>query len=455
MVRRLLQGILLLLLPWCVVVRAAEVPLTLVVATVNNGHMLELQTLSHEFENEHPGIKLRWVTLHEGELRKAVSSDIDTQLHQFDVVTVGMYEVPIWAARGQLLPLQPTPDYGAEDLIDSIRQGLSYKGKLYAAPFYGESSMLYYRKDLFAKAGLQMPAHPTWTEVAGFAQRLNNPADQVHGICLRGSPGWGENMTLVATMANTYGGQWFDMQWRPQLQSAAWREAVSMYVNLLRRYGPADATARGYNGNLELFNQGKCALWVDATVAAGFVTDPKNNPYASQVGFAPAPVAVTSKGARWLWSWALAIPEGIGKTRASAAQSFVLWATSRGYVRRVADHLGWGLVPAGTRKSTYAEAAFKRVAPWSAQELEAIRLADPNDATLEPSPYKGVQFAAIPSFAAIGDAFGQAVADAVSGRIGVDTALSRGQSIAQRYMAQQALAPSLSTPTAAESLPQR
>ena len=415
--------------------RAATAPATLVIATVNNAHMLALQTLSREFEKAHPDIRLRWITLPEADLRKAVSSDLQTQARQFDVVTIGMYEVPVFAKRGWLMPIRPPSDYDTGDLIRNVREGLSYRNELYAAPVYGESSMLYYRKDLFARAGLKMPAQPTWSEVATFAARLHDPARQVHGICLRGTPGWGGNMTLVATMVNTFGGQWFDMQWRPQLQSPAWRNAVSLYVDLLRRHGPADAIARGYNENLELFNAGRCALWVDATVAAGFVTDRRLNPRAEDIGFAPAPVAITSKGSHWLWAWALAVPTGGDERHSHAAQTFVAWATSREYIRLVAATRGWGLVPTGTRRSTYAEPGFQRAAPWASPELTAIRSANPRDATLPPSPYLGVQFAAIGEFAPIGDAVGQAIADAVSGRIDVDAALARSQSVAQRYMA--------------------
>lgn len=414
---------------------SATAPINLIIATVNNGHMLTLQTLSREFETAHPDVRLRWVTLPEVELRRAVNNDLQTQTRQFDVVTIGMYEAPVFAKRGWLMPIQPPPGYDRQDLIDNIREGLSYRGELYAAPFYGESSMLYYRKDLFAKAGLKMPARPTWSEVASFAARLHDPQRQVQGICLRGKPGWGENMTLVATMANAFGGQWFDMQWHPQLQTPAWREAVSLYVDLLRRHGPSDAVERGYNGNLDLFNNGRCALWVDATVAAGFISDRRLNPHAANVGFAPAPVAVTSKGANWLWAWAFAVPSSVDKGRADKAQAFAAWATSREYVRLVAATHGWGLVPAGARKSTYAQPEFQRAAPWAKHELEAIRSANPRDATLNPSPYLGVQFAAIPEYAPIGDAVGRAIADAVSGRTSTDSALARSQSIAQRFMA--------------------
>lgn len=407
---------------------------SLVIATVDNEHMLQLQSLSKVFEKAHPDIKIRWVTLKEHELRRFVSSDIATQAAQVDIVTIGMYEVGIWARRGWLKPIRPAADYGLDDLLDNIREGLSYQRTLYAAPLYGESSILMYRKDLLAKAGEHMPAKPTWQEVARLAGKLNDPTRGVHGICLRGSPGWGENITLVTTMVNAHGGQWFDMGWTPQLESQPWQDAVGLYVDLLRRYGPEDAASRGYNENLALFLQGKCALWVDASVAAGFVSDPKYSRWSGTVGFARAPSAVTAKGSHWLWAWALAIPSSVDAEREAAAQQFVHWATSRAYIELVAATNGWRLVPSGTRKSTYARAPFQRAAPWAAVELEAIRNANPRDATLPPSPYAGVQFAVIPEFRDIGDAVGGFIASAVNGQSTVAEALAKSQFMARRQM---------------------
>lgn len=406
----------------------------LVIATVDNGHMLELRRLSARFEAANPDVRIRWLTLKEHELRQFVSTDIATKAGQVDVMTIGMYEVPIWASRGWLKPIRPVGVYGITDLLDNVRAGLSYDGKLYAAPIYGESSMLMYRKDLVRKAGLTMPERPTWATIAAFAARLNDPRAGVHGICLRASPGWGENMTLVTTMANAYGGQWFDMRWTPQLDTPAWRQAVSLYVDLLRRYGPKDAASRGYNENLALFQAGKCAMWVDATVAAAFLTDTAQSRWAHEVGFAQAPSAVTRKGSHWLWAWALAISSAVDPVREAAALRFVSWATSRDYVKLVAAERGWRLVPSGTRISTYANPAFQRAAPWYPMELDAIRSANPDDATLHRSPYRGIQFPLIPGFRAIGDAVGGYIADAVAGRISVDEALAKSQFATRRLM---------------------
>lgn len=210
----------------------------LVIATVNNGHMIEMQKLTPRFEKAHPDITLKWVTLEEGVLRQRVTTDIATKGGQFDVMTVGIYEVPIWSKKGWLQPIATDAAYDAADLLPTIREGLSYEGKLYASPFYGEGSILMYRKDLADKAGFQMPDKPTWEQVREFASRVHDPKAGVYGICLRGKPGWGDNMALITTMANTFGGQWFDMQWRPQIDTPAWKKAVGFYVDLMKAYGP-------------------------------------------------------------------------------------------------------------------------------------------------------------------------------------------------------------------------
>ncbi len=406
----------------------------LVIATVENAQMLQMQQLTPVFEKAHPDIRVIWVTLPEGTLRRDVATDITTAGEQFDIVTIGLYETPLWARHGWLRPIRPDASYDTADLLAPIRAGLSYRGVMYAVPFYGESSILMYRTDLLRQAGLRMPAQPTWSQVADFAARLNDPRQGVYGICLRAKPGWGENMSLVTTMVNAFGGQWFDMQWQPQLLGGPWRQAVGLYVDLLRKYGPPDPTTRNYNGNLRLFEQGHCAMWVDASVAAGSISDPRLSKVAGEVGYAPAPVEVTAKGSHWLWAWALAIPSDVGAGQAAAARTFVEWATSRAYVRLVAQRFGWGLVPSGTRKSTYENPRFQAAAPWARRELQAIESADPRDATLPASPYTGVQIVEIPEFPRIGDLVGRQIGLAVRGRISVAQALAAAQAATQREM---------------------
>jgi sorbitol/mannitol transport system substrate-binding protein len=404
----------------------------LVIATVNNPHMIEMQKLTPFFEKANPGIKLKWVTLEEGTLRQRVTTDIATKGGQFDVMTIGAYETPIWSKKGWLKPIATDAAYDVDDLLPAIRSGLSMDGKLYAAPFYGESSMLMYRKDLADKVGFKMPDQPTWTQVKEFADKVNDPKAGVYGMCLRGKPGWGDNMAFLSTLVNTYGGQWFDMSWKPQIDSKPWHDAITFYVDLMKKDGPPGAAANSFNENLALFSEGKCAMWIDATIAAGTLSDPKQSKVADKVAFAQAPVAVTPKGANWLWSWNLAIPAS--STKDAAAQTFVKWATSKDYIQLVAKEAGWSSVPTGTRKSTYATPEFLKASKFAEAEKKAIDTANPNDSTLPKSPYTGVQYAAIPEFQAIGVAVGQQMSAALAGKVTVDQALKTSQLTAEREM---------------------
>ena len=404
----------------------------LVIATVNNGHMIEMQKLGKHFEQANPDIKLKWVTLEEGVLRQRVTTDIATKGGQFDVMTIGMYETPIWGKKGWLQEVKTDAAYDVDDLLPAMRNGLSVDGKLYAVPFYGESSMLMYRKDLADKAGITVKDKPTWGEIKELAAKIHDPAAGVYGICLRGKPGWGDNMAFLSTLVNTFGGQWFDMGWKPQVDSKPWHDAINFYVDLLKSYGPPGSASNSFNEILALYNEGKCGMWIDATIAASFISDPKQSKVADQVAFAQAPTMVTPKGANWLWAWSLAIPAGSKKV--DAANKFITWATSKDYINLVGKETGWGSVPTGTRKSTYENPDFLKAARFAAAEKAAIDSANPNDSTLPKSPYVGVQFAAIPEFQSIGIAVGQQMSAALAGKTTVEAALKAGQVAAEREM---------------------
>ena len=404
----------------------------LTIATVNNGHMIEMQKLTPEFEKANPDIKLNWVTLEEGVLRQRVTTDISTKGGQFDVMTIGMYEAPIWGKNGWLVPLEFDADYDVDDILPAMRGGLSYEGKLYAAPFYGESSMIMYRKDLLDKAGMTMPDNPSWGHIEDAAAAMTDKASGTYGICLRGKPGWGDNMAFMTTMANSFGAKWFNEDWTPDLDSPAWNHAVNFYVNLLTKYGPPGSEGNSFNEILALMNEGKCGMWIDATIAASFVTDPKQSKVADKMAFAQSPIAVTNRGANWLWAWSLAIPAGT--KQADDAKTFVKWATSKAYIELVASKNGWGSVPTGTRQSTYDNPDFKAAATFDEAELKAILSANPSNSTQDKTPYVGVQFAAIPEFQAIGIAVGQQITAALAGQTSVEEALANAQQAADREM---------------------
>ena len=409
----------------------AETKLT--IATVNNGDMIRMQGLTADFTAKNPDISLEWVTLEENVLRQRVTTDIATKGGQFDVLTIGTYEVPIWAKQGWLVPLDNLgADYDVDDLLPAMRAGLSHEGKLYAAPFYGESSMVMYRKDLFEKAGIAMPDAPTWDFVADAARKLTDQASETYGICLRGKAGWGENMAFLTATANSFGARWFDENWKPQFDQPEWKATLEFYVNLLKDAGPPGASSNGFNENLALFNAGKCGMWIDATVAASFVTNPKESTVHDKVGFALAPDNGLGKRGNWLWAWSLAIPAGSQKTE--AAEKFISWATSKGYTELVASKEGWANVPPGTRTSLYNNPDYQAAAAFAKMTLDSINSADPVNPTVKPVPYTGVQFVAIPEFQGIGTSVGQQFSAALAGSMSVDDALAAAQQLTEREM---------------------
>jgi sorbitol/mannitol transport system substrate-binding protein len=436
-----LVGVLLLALSGCAGAGAlgggGEGQQTITIAIVSNPQMQDAIQLSPQFEKDNPGIRLKFVSLSENEARAKITASVATGGGEFDAVMISNYETPQWAANGWLVDLDPlmarTPGYDENDFIPAVRQALSGPdGHMYATPFYGESSFLMYRKDLFQQAGITLPAQPTWQDVAAAAQRLDDPDQNMAGICLRGKPGWGEVMAPFDTVANTFGARWYDPQWNAQLTSPQFREAANFYVDLLRQYGQPGAATSGFSECGTRFSQGNAAMWYDATVASGIVENPDESLVAGKVGYAPAPV-VQKPDSGWLYTWSLAIPkttEEAGKL--DATWKFLAWMTSKEYGPTVGQQLGWSHVPPGARQSTYQIPQYIEESKAYAQPtLDAIGKADQTKPTLEPVPYTGVQFLAIPEFQDLGTRVSQQLSAAIAGQQTTDEALEQAQVYAE------------------------
>ena len=405
----------------------------LTIATVNNSDMIIMQKLSPTWE-EATGNTLNWVVLEENVLRQRVTTDIATDGGSFDIVTIGAYEAPIWGAQDWLQPLDDLgEDYDYDDIFEPVRNGLSSDGTLYAVPFYAESSFTFYRKDLFDAAGIELPeGQMTYDDFAEIVAKVHDPDGGVFGTCQRGKAGWGENMAFVGPLVNAFGGKWFDMDWNPTIDSPEWNAAITYYVDLMNNYGPPGATANGHNENRALFADGKCATWVDATSAAGYIFNPNESSVADKTDFFQAPKQVTDKGTGWFWAWALAVPASSKK--ADAAKDFLAWATSKEYIELVGESEGWVAAPPGTRQSTYDNPAYVEAAPFAETVENSILAANPADATKDPVPYTGVQFVAIPEFQGIGNYVGQQISAALAGQQTVEQALANSQQFATREM---------------------
>jgi sorbitol/mannitol transport system substrate-binding protein len=395
---------------------------TLTIAVVDNPDIALLKSLSSNFEQQNPDVKLTWVLLEEKVLRQRVLTDVSQNRGQFDVVYLSLYEAPLFAQRHWLKPLENIPaNYDLDDVFKSIRDGFSYNEELYALPFYGESSMLMYRKDLFAAKGLKMPEQPTYGDIKKFADALTDRDKGINGIILRGKPGWDENMMYIGTLINTFGGTWYDENWAPTSKTPEWKKAIAFYVDLMKADGPSGPSKYGYEENLSLFASGKAAMWIDSTSAGRPLCDETKSQVSKMVAFSKVPIAITPNGAHWLWSWGFAIPNAAKSPE--AAQKFVLWATSKEYIKMVAAGAGWASAPPGTRKSTYDNPDYRKATPFAGVVSTEIETADLKNPAIKPVKYTGIQFVAIPEFQSIGSVFGKNIADVLDGKLTVDQAL--------------------------------
>jgi len=406
---------------------------TITVAVTANPLMTTIEKLTPAgFEASHPKIKVHFVTYDENTERANVEKDVAAHGGQYDVVMIGPNDIASWAKNGWIDDLTSDAasdaSYDVKDLLPPIKDALSANGKLYAVPFYGESSFMMYNKPMFAAAGVTMPANPTWDQIAALADKLNKPG-KVAGICLRGLTGWGDNLASFNTVVNTFGGQWFDTNWNAKLNSPEFAKAANFYVNLVRKDGEPGAGNSSFNECLNSMQQGKSAMWYDATVAASTL-DAKPSPVAGKLGFAPAPVDKTASSG-WLWSWALA-QESASKNK-DAAWQFMDWATSKKYISYDASKNGWAAVPPGTRTSTYEnpsyQAAAKDFAALTLKQINSVNVKQPG---VDPQPVPGVQYVGIPEFEDFGQQVSAELTAAIEGQESVATFLSKSQQIAQK-----------------------
>ncbi|MFI2781081.1 ABC transporter substrate-binding protein [Streptomyces sp. ALB3] len=403
------------------------------VLMVNNPQMVELQKLTAKHFTAETGIKVHFTVLPENDVRDKISQDFSNQAGQYDVGTISNFEVPFFAKNDWLHPLDSyaaaDPAFDQDDILEPLRESLTAEGKLYAEPFYGESSFLMYRKDVFEAKGLTMPPHPTWTQVAGLAAKTDGAEPGMKGICLRGLPGWGELVAPLTTVVNTMGGTWFTKDWKPRLTSPEFRKATKFYVDLVREHGERGASQAGYAECLNNMTQGKTAMWYDATAGAGSL-EAAGSPVKGKIGYVPAPVERT-KSSGWLYTWAWGIQKASRK--ADDAWKFVSWASSKEYESLVGETSGWSDVPAGKRASTYDNPEYRKAAGAFADVTEqAISGADPRNPGTQPRPVPGIQFVGIPEFTDLGTRVAQEISAAIAGRQSVDKALATSQKLAEQ-----------------------
>ena len=371
--------------------------------------------------------------LPENDVRAKISQEFSSQAGQYDVATISNFEVPTFSKNKWIAPLDDyvnkDKDFNQADILKPMTESLSSNGKIYAEPFYGESSFLMYRKDVFDAKGLTMPEKPTWQQVSDLAAKVDNAQPGMRGICLRGLPGWGEVFAPLTTVVNTFGGTWFTKDWQAQVNSPEFTQATQFYVDLVRKHGEAGASQAGFTECLNNTEQSKVAMWYDATSAAGSL-EAADSPVKGKMAYVAAPVVKTDSSG-WLYTWAWGVQQA--SKNKDNAWKFISWASSKKYEELVGSKLSWAEVPAGKRASTYDNPQYQAEAKaFYAATKSSIESANPSNPGVQPRPAPGIQFVGIPEFVDLGTAVSQEVSSAIAGKTTVKEALDKGQGLAEK-----------------------
>ncbi|AGZ43346.1 extracellular solute-binding protein family 1 protein [Actinoplanes friuliensis DSM 7358] len=409
------------------------------VLMVNNPQMIDLQNLTADNFTKQTGINVNFTVLPENDVRDKISQEFSSQAGQYDIASLSNFEIPIYAKSKWIAPLDTyvaaDTAFNQADILPPMTKSLTADdNKLYGEPFYGESSFLMYRKDVLDAQGIQMPAKPTWQQVADIAAQVDGKQPGMAGICLRGQPGWGQIFAPLTTVVNTFGGTWFDADWNARVDAPEFKQATQFYVDLVRAHGEVGAPQAGFTECLNNLIQGNVAMWYDATSAAGSL-EAADSPVKGKMGYVAAPV-VKTQSSGWLYAWSWSIQQASKKK--DNAWKFISWASSKEYEELVGSQLGWSKVPAGKRASTYENQDYLKEASAFAEPTEqAISSADPRNPGVQPRPAIGIQFVDIPEFTDLGTQVSQYVSSAIAGQMSVDEALKRGQrladDVAERY----------------------
>ena len=411
---------------------------TINVLMVNNPQMIDLQKLTAANFTAQTGIKVNYTVLPENDMRAKASLEFKNQANQYDVATLSNFEIPIYAGNDWMADLtdytKKDASFNQGDIFPAFTSSLSVDGKIYGEPFYGESSFLMYRKDVFQTKGVTLKDNPTWDEVAAAAAKVDGAQPGMKGICLRGLPGWGQLGAPLTTVVNTFGGTWWDKDWNAKVNDQPFKDAVNFYVNLVKAHGEVSPDQAGFTECLNNMQQSKVAMWYDATSAAGSL-EAADSPVKGKVGYVQAPVKNT-KSSGWLYAWSWAM-ENASKNK-DAAWQFISWASSAGYEDTVGAQLGWARVPAGKRTSLYSNPEYNKAAgAFAPATLAALKAADPTNPGTQPRPTVGIQFVDIPEFTDFGDKVTATLSQVLAGNGSVDKWAEDAQSQAEAVGAAQ------------------
>ncbi len=278
------------------------------------------------------GIDVALEIVPEQDITAKILLEFSSKSGRYDVVETNIIYVPGFVSSGFIVPLDKSlakhADYfDKADFVPGYFNTNVVDGKTYGLPVYGEGTFLMYRKDLFQEYGLSEPK--SFDDIENAARTVSEKSKkQVAGITMRGRQGI-ENVYVWAAYLWGFGGSFLDAGGKSALATPEGIAALEAFTKVLKQYGPVGVANFGWEENRLLFQQGKAAMTLDATVNGAYNEDPAVSSVVGKVGYVPVPMKSASpKGG----SSSLAVHSfyvSADSQNQEAAAVFAAWATAK------------------------------------------------------------------------------------------------------------------------------
>ena len=303
------------------------------VAVIPASYFDNLGALLPQFEAL-TGVKVRVEKVPPGQIRQKAMLDLSSKTTTYATHAADPMYYPLYVANKWVDPLDKYLNdktltdpawFKYDDIIKAWRDADSVGGKPYGVPYDGEVTVQVYRKDLYDAKGLK-PAD-TYEQLLSNAKALNDPANRMYGLALRGFAGAGQNMYIYPSIFRGFGGNWFKGK-RVVVNSPEAVKALQWYVDALTAYAPAAVRNWNWPDIADAFSQGTVATYIDAHSSAAVLNNPEKSKVIGKIGFARWPKGPGGKRVTSIWNWGFPINAALTDKQKKATWLFISWATS-------------------------------------------------------------------------------------------------------------------------------
>jgi len=267
------------------------------VLSVDQPYQRGIRERFEQFKKE-TGIKVSMDIVPWTSLEQVINTEFATKSSNYDIVFAHTSHLRPYATAGWIEPLDryindktitDSDVLNIEDFFPDILEALRLNEQLYSLPFFYASQMLFYRLDIFEKAGIDSPPD-TFAELMEVAKKIDS--EEIPAITLRARAGNTFNMWTFLSFMYGMGGNFFvnyPDNLCPDLESPEVIEAVKTYSTLLQEYGPKDYGSLGFPDNIANFQTGQVAMTIEGITTAGNILDPSKSKVRGKTGFALLP----------------------------------------------------------------------------------------------------------------------------------------------------------------------